>query len=148
MFLVDLQALYPTSIVPAFMSSITDFYRDTYKDQFFVSAPPFFKLFMWLELLYHVPTCLWTYWGLPNDSPKTPVILLIYAVETFVTTSVCIAEYVAWPLTVDEKINLTTLYGPYLALSLLMGIDMYFRLVSSIIKDTTQARAEKTKKNI
>lgn len=63
---VDLQALYPPSIVPPFMSKITDFYRDTYKDQFFVSTPPFFKLFMWLELFYHVPTCLWTYWGLPN----------------------------------------------------------------------------------
>lgn len=53
---------------------------------------------------------------MPIDSPQTPLVLLIYAVETFVTTAVCIAEYVAWPLTVDEKINLTTLYGPYLVL--------------------------------
>ncbi|KAH8804903.1 integral membrane protein-like protein [Xylogone sp. PMI_703] len=143
MFLVDLQGLYPPSIVPKFMTNITDFHKNTYKDQFFVSPPPFFKLFMWLELLYHVPMCLWSYSGLVNDSPKTPILLLIYAVQTFVTTATCIADYVTWDLTFDEKMNLTTLYGPYLALSLFMGVDMYFRLVSLVSKGAIQEKAKK-----
>ncbi|TAQ83048.1 hypothetical protein B7494_g8629 [Chlorociboria aeruginascens] len=64
MFLVDLQALYPPSLVPAPLTSLKAFYMQTYKDLFFVAPPPFFKLFMGLELVYHVPVSLWALKGL------------------------------------------------------------------------------------
>lgn len=46
-----------------------------------------------------------------------PVQLLVFAVQTAVTTTVCIAEYLSWEhLTVADKVNLGYLYVPYLAL--------------------------------
>lgn len=39
MLLVDLYPLWPTSLVPDFMTGLRQFYVNTYKDQFFVSPP-------------------------------------------------------------------------------------------------------------
>lgn len=60
---VDLQSIYPAHLVPSFMVSIKEFYITTYKDQFFISTPPFFKLFTWLELVYQAPVLIW---AIPN----------------------------------------------------------------------------------
>lgn len=46
-----------------------------------------------------------------------PVQLLVFAVQTAITTTVCIAEYLSWDhLSVADKLNLGYLYMPYLAL--------------------------------
>jgi len=51
------------------------------------------------------------------DSPRVPVVLLPFATLVFVTTATCIFEYMHWDVPLKNKIDLTTLYGPYLALS-------------------------------
>lgn len=61
---MDLQAIYPASSVPGFMLSLKNFYVNTYKDQFFVQTPPFFKMFMWSELLFQAPVMMWALGGL------------------------------------------------------------------------------------
>lgn len=46
-----------------------------------------------------------------------PVHLLVYATQTAITTTTCIAEYLSWThLTVADKLNLGALYVPYLGL--------------------------------
>jgi hypothetical protein len=51
------------------------------------------------------------------DNPKLPLVLVVYAFQTVLTTATCMAEYFSWTnITFQEKIDLTTLYGPYLAL--------------------------------
>ena len=51
------------------------------------------------------------------DDPKVPIQLLIYAVQTAVTTATCIADYLSWSgFSNTEKIELGKLYVPYLAL--------------------------------
>lgn len=51
------------------------------------------------------------------DDPKVPIQLLIYAVQTAVTTATCIADYLSWTVLSDvEKLELGKLYVPYLAL--------------------------------
>lgn len=51
------------------------------------------------------------------DDPKVPVHLLIYAMQTAITTSTCIADYLSWSnFSSSEKIELGKLYVPYLAL--------------------------------
>ena len=41
----------------------------------------------------------------------------------------CIVEYMSWEgLSNQQRFDLSTLYGPYLALSVVMGLDMYSRL--------------------
>jgi hypothetical protein len=56
---MDLQTIYPASITPKFLTSIKDYYIETYHDQFFVSPPIYFQLFIWLELVVHVPVSFW-----------------------------------------------------------------------------------------
>ena len=52
----------------------------------------------------------------PVDDPKLPLQLLIYAVQTAITTSTCIADYLSWSgFSNAQKIELGKLYVPYLA---------------------------------
>ncbi len=68
-----------------------------------------------------------THWLTIGQHPLLPVHLLIYAVQTAITTLTCIAEYLSWThLSVSEKINLGYLYVPYLALC----TYPFFRFVS------------------
>jgi len=93
---------------------------------------------MYMELVYHVPLSVWAvgallrgrqYWELLEgleteklischvDDPKVPLHLLIYAMQTAVTTATCIADYLSWSgFSNTQKIELGKLYVPYLAL--------------------------------
>ncbi len=51
-----------------------------------------------------------------TDSPKIPLVLFPFALQVFLSTLVCMVEYAFWPVPLQQKIDLTTLYGPYLAL--------------------------------
>jgi hypothetical protein len=106
---------------------------------------------MWMELLYHVPLAVWAIPALLRNDPKVPIHLLVYAVQTAVTTATCIADYLSWTtVTPAEKVTLGSLYVPYLALgsstpscliifyvilwltnacvAVFMGVDMFGRL--------------------
>lgn len=68
-----------------------------------------------------------------SDDPKVPLHLLVFGVETMITTATCIADYLSWPgYTNAQKVELGKLYVPYLALSVFMAVDMYQRLNASI----------------
>ncbi|KAK4629432.1 Sigma intracellular receptor 2 [Fulvia fulva] len=132
-FCVDITPLYPPSIKPQFMIDLRQWYITTYRDQFFVSPPAWFTLYMWMELFYHLPLSVWALSALLRDDPKVPVHLLAYAVQTAITTATCIADYLSWSgFSNAEKIELGKLYVPYLALSVFMGVDMYGRLGATL----------------
>lgn len=57
---VDLQGLYPAEYVPDFMKSLMFYLEDTYHDQSFSQMQPFFKAFIWSELLFQLPVMLWS----------------------------------------------------------------------------------------
>ena len=51
------------------------------------------------------------------DDPLLPLHLLVFAVQTAVTTLTCVADMVSWTMiSWEEKSALGWLYGPYLAL--------------------------------
>ena len=59
------------------------------------------------------------------DSPTLHLNLLIFALQTTLTTATCIVEYHSWPeLTANEKSNLGGLYIPYLVFG--ESMDTYF----------------------
>ncbi|EMC93208.1 hypothetical protein BAUCODRAFT_230797 [Baudoinia panamericana UAMH 10762] len=133
MFCVDLYPLYPTSLRPAFLDNIRRFYIETYYDQNFVTPAAWFTLYMWMEFLYHVPLSVWAIGALLRDDSKLPIHLLIFAVQTAITTSTCIADYLSWStISSAQKVELGKLYVPYLALSVFMGVDMYARLNAAL----------------
>ena len=66
MLLVDLYPLYPTFLRPEFLSTLRAFYIDMTKDQFFTRHVPFFTLYIWMELLYHLPLSIWAIVAIPR----------------------------------------------------------------------------------
>ncbi|CCU75973.1 integral membrane protein [Blumeria hordei DH14] len=160
---VDLQVIYPPIIVPTFMIDLKAFYVETFDDRFFRTPPPFFQLFVWLEILYQAPVIAWSLGGLYCNSSKVPLVLLPYALVVFLTTLTCVVEYSFWDTPLQQKICLTALYGPYLALcafysppsflpwsqktdvikAALMASDMYLRLDRMInTKDTLRKKVD------
>lgn len=56
------------------------------------------------------------------DDPMVPVHLLVFGVQSFVTSLPCLAEVWSWAdRTLAEKQNLTMLYSPYVALGMLFS---------------------------
>lgn len=114
------------------MTNLRQWYITTYRDQFFISPPAWFTMYIWMELFYHVPLSVWALGALIRgmsqtsrlclvvlmffeDDPKVPIHLLIYAMQTAVTTATCIADYLSWSgFSNAEKIELGKLYVPYL----------------------------------
>lgn len=67
---------------------------------------------------FHQPFCQWiTTNSTLTDDPLVPIHLLVFGFQSFLTSWTCLCEVWAWEdRTVAEKQNLTTLYGPYVAL--------------------------------
>ena len=66
------------------------------------------------------------YLSFPDD-PRVPVHLLIYAVQTAITTATCIADYLSWSDYLNsQKIELGKLYVPYLDLCTLLHSSVRF----------------------
>lgn len=61
---VDLAGYYPSAIRPSFTITIRDYYVNTYRDRFFIDPPLWFKGFILLELVYHVPLTCWAIFAL------------------------------------------------------------------------------------
>ena len=88
------------------------------------------------------------------DDLLVPLHLLIYSMQTAMTTLTCIVEYLSWNVDAKVKLDLGTLYGPYLVLceslscqfpssclrtfnllqvAVFMGLDMFGRLKRTIL---------------
>jgi hypothetical protein len=132
-------------MIPEWMINLRAFYVLQYRDQNFLNPSPAFSLFIWLEGLYHLPLSIWAIFALWQNNPKVPIHLLIFTVEVAVSTGACIADAISWTnVSMDEKLQLGTLYIPYLAFASLMGFDMYKRLSSAV---TVSKRAPGAKKH-
>jgi hypothetical protein len=76
-----------------------------------------------MEALYHMPLSIWAVGALIKDDPLVPVHLLVWAVQTAVTTGTCVVEYMAWEGVEDGVVGgLHGLYGPYLGVGKLTGL--------------------------
>ncbi|KAI0128069.1 transmembrane protein 6/97 [Hypoxylon sp. NC0597] len=165
LFCVDLVPLYPASLwVPTssplhFLYELRVYYIETYNDQFFApppaAIPSFFPLFAFLELVFHLPVSLWAVRVLSGGSRgrgggvkesglsgRAELLLLVYGVETALTTATCMYEAFLWDpavVTAQQKmVLLGGLYGGYLAIAMLLTVDMYARLLKRL--DTADVR--------
>ena len=114
---VDLAPLYPAAIRPQVTVDIRTWYIATYKDRFFTDPPTWFRLYMLLEAVYHLPLSLWAVPALLRDDALVPLHLLVWACETALTTLTCVVEAMSWDgFSGQEKMALAQLYVPYLLL--------------------------------
>ncbi|KAL4818448.1 transmembrane protein 6/97 [Aspergillus spinulosporus] len=135
-FLVDAVPVLPGLLDNAVSRQLRDFYTATYRDKFFESSvPAWFTSYTWMEILYHVPLSIWALGALLRDDPLVPVHLLVFGFQSFITSWTCLIEVWSWEdRTIAEKQNLTTLYGPYVALGAFMALDMFGRIRSSLLR--------------
>ncbi|KAF1946921.1 integral membrane protein-like protein [Clathrospora elynae] len=137
MLAFDLTAFYPINIKPLWMSSIRTWYIATYGDRFFYNPPAWFPVLTFLELVYHLPLTLWAIPALLRNDPRIPLALLVFGLETSLTTLVCLAEMLSWGelSSVQRGVQgLGGMYGGYLATGIFMTLDCYARLDQMIAK--------------
>ncbi|KAK2759528.1 hypothetical protein FQN54_003007 [Arachnomyces sp. PD_36] len=135
MLCIDLVPLYPESFRPEAFLQLRAFYIETYGDKNFTEPTAWFMAYTWMEALYHLPLSIWAVGALCRDDPMVPVHLLAWGVQTVITTLTCLVEAWSWTdMTSDEKLAITYLYGPYIALAGVMVLDMFFRLKSRLGK--------------
>ncbi|KAI1627873.1 transmembrane protein 6/97 [Exophiala viscosa] len=134
MLLIDLAPFIPYPLRPQLSHTLRNFYIERYNDRFFSSPPAWFTMYMYLEAAYHLPLSAWMVWAIPNDHPLLALNLLIFALETAITTLTCVVEVASWDgYTAGQKGDLYSLYVPYLVVACLMGIDAFFRLKTQIL---------------
>ncbi|KAA8646882.1 hypothetical protein EYZ11_010043 [Aspergillus tanneri] len=111
-FLVDTVHFLPSFLTFQFSYDVRDYYFTTYQDKFFEDGTPgWFIFFNLMELYYHGPLSIWAVWALWKDHPMVPVHLLIFGLQTFITTIVCLIEMMGWEdRTASQKQNLLSLW--------------------------------------
>ena len=69
--------------------------------------------------------------------------LLVYAVETAVSTMTCLVElFASTAVTWDEKMSLAWLYGAWAVVPGLMGLDMFMRIRRRLLADDKMVKNE------
>lgn len=100
-----------------------------------ISPSVWFPVLTFLELTFHLPLTLWAIPALLRNDPRVPLALLVFGLETSLTTLVCLAEMLSWPelSAVQRGVQgLGGMYGGYLATGVFMALDCYARLDQGI----------------
>ncbi|KAL2040428.1 hypothetical protein N7G274_006871 [Stereocaulon virgatum] len=140
MLTIALYPLSPPRLIPTLLTDIRTWYIATYNDRFFTDPPRWFTLFTVLEAAYHIPvtmTSIGPLWS-GKASPTLHLNLLLFALQTALTTMVCIFEYQGWS---SETSQLNGLYYPYLFFAVFMCVDMYER-VRGRLEDAAKVEEE------
>jgi len=120
------------------MTSLREWYVATHGDRFFHNPPAFFSPLLLLELLFHLPLSLWAIPALLRSDPRVPLALLVFGLETTLSTLVCLAEMLSWEeLSAAQRgvQGLGGMYGGYLGLGVFMTVDCYARLDGWIARE-------------
>ncbi|KJX92189.1 integral membrane protein [Zymoseptoria brevis] len=141
LFCVDFVSLYPPAWTPTALLDLRAWYIKTYDDRYFTAPTAWFMLYTYIEVIYHLPFTIWAIPAIVHNDPLVPLHLFIFALEAGLTTATCIADILSWDdFPYNKKFDLMTLYGPYLVLSMIMGVDMFFRLSKTVTTSTGKAK--------
>ncbi|KAF6827568.1 hypothetical protein CPLU01_09037 [Colletotrichum plurivorum] len=155
--LVDLVPFYPPSLYATpssplhFLQQLRNFYIATYNDPFFTAShdalPSWFKLFTYIEMGYQLPMAAWMIYRFSRRAGTTPgfeLAVLVFCVECALTTLTCICDVFHWDPAVysqaQKNVFVFNLYGPWVVIPVLMGLDMATRILKRV------NAADKTKK--
>ncbi|EXF75047.1 hypothetical protein CFIO01_12475 [Colletotrichum fioriniae PJ7] len=146
---VDLVPFYPSALYAApssplhFLQVLRDFYISTYNDPFFTAShenlPSWFKLFTYIEIVYQLPMAAWMVYRFSRSTGTTPgfeLAVLVFCVECALTTLTCIYDVFHWDPAVysqaQKNVFVFNLYGPWVVIPALMGLDMWLRILKRV----------------
>ncbi|KAK1446466.1 hypothetical protein CCUS01_12431 [Colletotrichum cuscutae] len=149
MLLVDLVPFYPSALYAApssplhFLQVLRDFYISTYNDPFFTAShenlPSWFKLFTYIEIVYQLPMAAWMVYRFSRNTGTTAgfeLAVLVFCVECALTTLTCIYDVFHWDPAVysqaQKNVFVFNLYGPWVVIPALMGLDMWLRILKRV----------------
>ncbi|EPQ56635.1 hypothetical protein GLOTRDRAFT_60011 [Gloeophyllum trabeum ATCC 11539] len=163
--LIDLQAIYPTTMVPKLIAQLPVFYVQMSGDPLIGGGMGYFgtketyvwfKTFLFLEAIFQLPVFVLGARALYKGNRSIYPLLLIYAASTTTTTLPCLSVILTTPLvqtpssealtyvtiTPAQRLLLLSSYLPFFLLPLLMTVDMAMR-VSSLVKAGLSAETQK-----
>jgi len=161
--LIDLQAIYPTAMVPKVIAQLPVLYVQMSGDPLIGGGMGYFgteetyvwfKTFLFLEAIFQLPTFVLGARALYNNSRSIYPLLLVYAASTTTTTLPCLSVILATPLapvvaagaiTPAQQLLLLSSYLPFFLLPLVMTVDMAIR-VSALVKAGVRAEDQKKSK--
>ncbi|KAG7093985.1 hypothetical protein E1B28_007615 [Marasmius oreades] len=138
--LLDFNAIYPPKFTPAALTSLQMWYLEFTQDPLMVGIASgkgatelmWFHSFIYMELLFQLPTFVLGIRGLTKNSPKIYPLLCLYGASTATTTLPCLLHvtqaFHANAITTAQFSILISGYVPFLVIPLTMAIDMAFRL--------------------
>ncbi|KAL0566459.1 hypothetical protein V5O48_015553 [Marasmius crinis-equi] len=138
--LLDLNAIYPPEFAPAVLTNVHKWYMEFSQDPLMVGMASgkganeliWFRSFLWMELLFQIPTFVLGIRGLSKNSPKIYPLLCLYGASTATTTLPCLLHvtkaFYDGALTDMQFGILISGYIPFLLIPLVMAIDMALRL--------------------
>lgn len=92
---IDTVPLLPTFLQANLSHTLREFYITTYRDKFFEDPPTWFTVFIWMELLYHLPLSIWATRGLLKGIFLTLPFFPKLVLRTYITSYMllCISLY-------------------------------------------------------
>ncbi|KAE9385932.1 hypothetical protein BT96DRAFT_960672 [Gymnopus androsaceus JB14] len=127
--LLDFQMLYPSALVPSFLSELQNWYIK-------FSADPLISGAVRGELLGEL------FWL--KCSRSIYVLILAYGASTATTTLPCIFYILKEnaKITSEQQLILLSSYIPFFLIPLMMAVDMVFRLYSIVASSDVKQKAE------
>ncbi|XP_070591352.1 sigma intracellular receptor 2 [Erythrolamprus reginae] len=131
----DLQPLLP-GVYPPALSDVLTWYTTTFKDPLMSNPEPWFRSFLYFEAflqLLFFPVAAYAFWKGNCKWIRTPVI--IYGTHVTTTVVACLAHVLfadfsnakfPSPQTLQERLTLSAIYAPYLAISFGMLLFVLF----------------------
>ncbi|KAH7927353.1 hypothetical protein BV22DRAFT_1061233 [Leucogyrophana mollusca] len=151
--MIDLQALYPTTVIPSVIRGLPKLYSDMSSDPLIsgvmgylgeeaLSRLVWFKTFLAVEAVFQLPVFVLGLRGLWTGSRSIYVLLLIYAASTATTTLPCLSVLLTTPvssspigvhsITPFQRLLLLSSYVPFFLIPLVMTVDMAFRVLGLV----------------
>ncbi|KAL2054610.1 hypothetical protein ABVK25_004913 [Lepraria finkii] len=133
---LDFVPFFPVNS-PPWATTLYTYYRTNCNDPLYAKDQPFFRLYIVIEAVYSVPTCIWAIRGLIQDDKMIPVHLLVFATHLVTSTAVCFVEVLGakdWPRE-DVNKNLPG-YVIFFAVAIVLWADMFSRVKMLVIGKT------------
>ncbi|KAK9470268.1 transmembrane protein 6/97 [Dipodascopsis tothii] len=140
---IDSGVVVPAQYRPRFQQNLLDIQILKNRDPLLADVPPWFYLFVWIEVLVQLPFFVYGAWAMYTNYKRAYSLMLVYGVNGSLTTLACMYEI--WShktLEMGFKLNLEWMYLPTFLIPLVMVFDMYFRL-STIISQNLDMTVKK-----